>query len=124
MPERTPVTLQVIFFLLLLITTLSAISVTLWQYPLFPFNKSSLDWSNAWLDATIVDYYGACLCFSGVVIASEQTWLKGILWTAGFCLAGSPVCCLWVVLRLWRGGGTLRLERNEHSEIGERRNIL
>lgn len=102
-------------YVTLFITTLTIISLTLIKYPLFPLQTSSLEWSNAWLAATVVDYYGACLCFSGVVLASEMRWSRGIAWVLGFCLLGSPACCLWVVLRLWTGGN-LRLERDQDSE--------
>lgn len=103
--------LQLGFYAVLFIVTLSGLVSTCNKYPLFPFNMESLDWSNAWLITTILDYYGACLCFCGVVLSSEPSLKVGIAWTVGFCLLGSPVCCIWVLLWLYRGGGSLRLER-------------
>ena len=103
--------LQLGFYAVLFIVTLSGLISTCNKYPLFPFNMESLDWSNAWLMTTILDYYGACLCFCGVVLSSEPSFKVGIAWTVGFCLLGSPICCIWVLLWLYRGGGSLRLER-------------
>ena len=103
--------LQLGFYTVLFIVTLSGLVSTCNKYPLFPFNMESLDWSNAWLITTILDYYGACLCFCGVVLSSEPSLKVGIAWKVGFCLLGSPVCCIWVLLWLYRGGGSLRLER-------------
>lgn len=106
------------FYSVLFIGTLVAISLTVARHGLFPFQMDSLEWSNAWLKATIVDYYGACLCFCGVVLSSEQSWLIGIAWVVGCCLLGSPVCCAWILCRLWRAGGTLRVAKvADRSEI-------
>lgn len=102
-------TLPLVFYGVLLLVTLGAIASTLYRYPLFPLQTDDLDWSVAWLVASVVDFYGSTLCFAGVVISSEDTWRSGILWVLGFCLLGSPVCCLWVVIRLV-GTGSLRLD--------------
>mmetsp|Transcript_8804 Transcript_8804/g.11700 ORF Transcript_8804/g.11700 Transcript_8804/m.11700 type:complete len:136 (+) Transcript_8804:76-483(+) len=102
--------LPLLFFGALFCLTAGGIASTCYQYPLFPFQTEDLDWSVAWLWATIVDFYGSTLCLSGIVLASEDTWLSGILWVAGFCLLGSPVCCVWVLLRLARTG-SLRMEQ-------------
>ena len=101
----------------LFLITLGTISTTLFRYPLFPLQSDDLDWSVAWLVATVVDYYGSTLCFSGIVIASESTWLQAILWTAGFCLAGSPICCIWMMLRVYKTG-SLRLEQQQSNGGG------
>eukprot|EP00550_Attheya_septentrionalis_P002916 CAMPEP_0198301558 /NCGR_PEP_ID=MMETSP1449-20131203/52076_1 /TAXON_ID=420275 /ORGANISM="Attheya septentrionalis, Strain CCMP2084" /LENGTH=117 /DNA_ID=CAMNT_0044003669 /DNA_START=196 /DNA_END=549 /DNA_ORIENTATION=+ len=107
------------FYVVLLVVAVTKISSTLHQYPLFPFEWSSLEWSNAWLSATVVDYYGACLCFCGVVLSSEPKWHVGVAWTLGCCLLGSPICCIWVLWKLWNGN-TLRLElRASHVEIDQ-----
>lgn len=97
------------FYVFLFAAALGTISYTLYNYPLFPFQTDDLDWSVAWLMTTIIDFYGSTLCLAGIVLASESSWLSGILWTAGFCLLGSPVCCVWVILRLARQG-SLRIE--------------
>ena len=107
------------FYAVLFLTTLIMLCQTLAKFPLFPFQMDSLDWTAAWLITTIVDYYGACLCFSGVVIGTEESIVKGILWALSFCLLGSPVCCLWVVLHLWRCGGTLKLEKRARHQYEE-----
>ena len=104
-------TIPTVFYSLLLVVTLATVSSTLSEYPLFPIQSDSLEWNNAWLIASVVDFYGACLCFCGVVLSSEASWSRGLAWVAGFCLLGSPVCCAWVLIWLVRGGGTLRLER-------------
>lgn len=101
--------LPLLFYGALLLVTLGAIASTLYKYPLFPLQTEDLDWSVAWLVASVVDFYGSTLCFAGIVLSSEETWRSGILWVLGFCLLGSPVCCLWVVIRLLRTG-SLRLE--------------
>lgn len=106
---------------ILFILTLCGIITTNHKYPLLSFESSDLDWSNAWLVATIIDYYGSTFCFTGVVISSETSWSSGIAWSLGFCLLGSPVCCVWVFLRI-RSGGNLRLEGIEHH--GESSHVL
>jgi hypothetical protein len=106
-------------YAILFIVTLTMLCRTLANYPLFPFQMDSLDWTSAWLITTIVDYYGACLCFCGVVVGTEENLMKGLLWAISFCLLGSPVCCLWMVLHLWRCGGTLRLEKRTRQQYEE-----
>lgn len=96
------------FYGVLFCIALYMISTTLYEYPLFPVQPDSLDWNYNWLIATVVDYYGACLCFGGIVLSSEPSWARGLAWNTGFVLLGSPVCCLWVILRL-KGEGSLRL---------------
>ena len=83
--------LPIVFYAILFMVTFVAITRTLVQHPLFPLNSESLAWSNSWLVATVIDYYGACLCFSGVVLGTEDSWIKGFAWVLGFCLLGSPV---------------------------------
>jgi len=75
----------------------------LYNHPLFPIQKDSLEWNSTWLITTVVDYYGVCFCFGGIVLSSESSWWKGIAWNLGFCLAGSPICCLWVLVWTYRG---------------------
>mmetsp|Transcript_10106 Transcript_10106/g.21424 ORF Transcript_10106/g.21424 Transcript_10106/m.21424 type:complete len:150 (-) Transcript_10106:1021-1470(-) len=112
--------LQIAFYAVLFVVTLATISITLVKYPLFPLQTDSLAWSNNWLFATVIDYYGACLCFCGVILGTEETWIKGVLWVLGCCLLGSPVCCLWMVLHLWRCEGTLKLEKRARQEYESR----
>ena len=107
------------FYAGLFIVTLTMLCRTLVNYPLFPFQMESLDWTGAWLITTIVDYYGACLCFCGVVLGTEENILKGLLWAISFCLLGSPVCCLWMVLHVWRCNGTFKLEKRTRHQYEE-----
>jgi hypothetical protein len=69
---------------------------------------NSLLWCRAWLWTTVADYYGAALALCGVIIATEQTMAARIGWTCGCLFLGTPFCCIWVGLRLLRGG-SLRL---------------
>jgi hypothetical protein len=39
------------------------------------------------------------VCLSAIAIASEDI-PYGFLWALGFCLLGSPVACLYIVVRL------------------------
>ena len=97
-------TIQLIFYTLLLIGCATAIIVTCTSHPLFPIQSDNLEWNNAWLIATVIDYYGACLCLCGVILGTEQNWISGILWSLGCCLLGSPVCCIWIIVRLCKHG--------------------
>lgn len=103
----------------LLVVTASAIALTLHRYPLFPLDTASLEWSNAWLAATVIDYYGAALCFCGVIISTEETWTAAVAWTAACCLLGSPFCCLYVLSKVARGK-SLRLEPKSGPETYDR----
>ena len=96
------------FYGILFLATTLVLSLTLSKEPLFPFRPEDLGWTYAWLVMTVFDYYGACLCFCGVVFSSEPSRIVGAAWCAGFLLLGSPVCCVWVLLRL-RTVGNLRL---------------
>ena len=109
-------TFGLIFYGALFCATLGAIATTAYQYPLFPFQTNDLDWSVAWLMATVVDYYGSTLCFSGIVLASEDSWVVGILWVTGFCLLGSPLCCAWALQRL-ACHGSLRVEKPKPKSV-------
>jgi len=109
--------IQIVFYATLFLTVLITISSTLFQYPLFPLDTENLDWSNAWLATTVIDFYGSTLCFIGVVVSSETTWTAGILWSLGFCLLGSPISCLWIMLWLWNGRGSLRLQTDQRERI-------
>ena len=109
-----------VFYVLLFGIALGKLSTTLYAYPLFPLQPDSLEWSNAWLVTTVFDYYGACLCFGGIVLSSEPSWAQGLAWNTVFALVGSPACCLWVVLRLWKKG-SLRLPDTTTSTISSAR---
>ena len=110
-PSKAPAWVT-IFYAVLFVGCTAAIGVTLYNYPLFPMQLDSLAWCSTWLLTTCADYYGAALCLSGVILASER-FPAGPLWVAGCCLLGSPVCCAWVLQRLYRHG-TLGL-RDTHG---------
>jgi len=98
------VSLQICFYSILFITTTTMIIKTASNYPIFPLQTESLEWNNSWLVATVIDYYGACLCYCGIILGTEKHIMHGILWSLGCCLLGSPVCCLWILIRLWKYG--------------------
>mmetsp|Transcript_4106 Transcript_4106/g.4662 ORF Transcript_4106/g.4662 Transcript_4106/m.4662 type:complete len:130 (+) Transcript_4106:132-521(+) len=106
-----------VFYVILFLITFGAISSTLSQYPLFPFNWSSLDWSNAWLSATVIDYYGACLSLCGIIIFSESRWQVGLAWSLGCCLLGSPICCSWILWKIWNGHTLSLAPRSGHVAL-------
>lgn len=103
--------LSLIFYAVILLVTLSTLTATFTNHLLFPLQTNDLEWSNAWLLETVIDYYGTCLCFCGVVVASEDTWRSAILWVIACLTVKSPACCLYVFLWLTKEGGSLRLER-------------
>jgi len=109
-----------IFYLVLFGTTLSTISWTLYNFPLFPLNTESLEWSNTWLGATVVDYYGSTLCLCGIILATADSWPSGVLWMMGCCLFGSPVCCLWMLYQIL--GKKRSLQLAENGDNGAQRN--
>lgn len=94
------------------------LSYMLSAYPLFNFAVSTffafvdfnvesysavqvdnLDWTREWLYMTILDYYGCAVCLSVIAVLTEDV-PYGILWALGFCFLGSPVACLYMVMRL------------------------
>eukprot|EP01041_Mallomonas_annulata_P012418 gene12418-26120_t len=84
------------------------------KYPLFPFQTSNIDWTREWLFMTVLDYYGAALSLAAVAIFSEPP-IFAILWTLGFCLLGSPICCAYVVYRIY--SKSLVLRESEYDTI-------
>jgi len=113
------------FYLILFGVTLSTISWTLYNFPLFPLQTDSLEWSNTWLAATCVDYYGSTLCLCGIIIATAESWWTGILWVTGCCLLGSPVSCAWVLFQVWGKKRSLRLaETRNDNQGGEDSHLL
>lgn len=88
-------------FALLLVKTLKS-------YPLVPPSPNSLAWCRQWLWTTVADYYGAAFALCGVIIYSEQKRLVGYAWAAGCLFLGTPMCCMYVAMRLLKHG-TLKL---------------
>mmetsp|Transcript_58706 Transcript_58706/g.63359 ORF Transcript_58706/g.63359 Transcript_58706/m.63359 type:complete len:139 (-) Transcript_58706:141-557(-) len=92
-----------LFHSVLLISLTYLIASTLYQFPLFPLQSDSLEWSVAWLVTSVVDFYGVTLCFGAIVLSSELVWWHGVAWTVGFCVLGSPICCLWILCWTYKG---------------------
>ena len=76
------------------------LSMVLFHFPLFPFQPQDIDWSQAWLWMTVLDYYGSTLCLCAICLYTEENVWTGIVWSLLFCLLGSPFCCLYCVYRL------------------------
>lgn len=87
----------VIFFLMGL-GVFSYLTFMLIYFPLFDFAITDIVWTREWLYMTILDYEMSAICLGAIAIFSEGIF--GILWTLGFCLLGSPICCAYVVYRL------------------------
>ncbi|CAB9502792.1 expressed unknown protein [Seminavis robusta] len=104
--------LCLVFYAALLLVTLATLTATFINYHLFPLDTDNLAWSNAWLLAYVIDYYGVCLCFCGVIVATEAVWWTAMLWSCSCLVVGSPACCLYIFLWITKEGGTLRLERS------------
>ena len=100
----------------------SYLAFTLKRYPLFEFSVrrlqfyfsiligvsyqkslymqvNDIDWTRNWLYMTILDYYGSTFALSAIVLTSEP-WPYGIIWSAAFCLLGSPFCCAYIAYRV------------------------
>ena len=83
---------------------------TLMAYPLVPPSPNSLAWCRSWLFTTVVDYYGAALALVGIIMSSEPKLLVGLAWSAGCLFLGTPFCCLYVAVRLFRRGSLAALK--------------
>ena len=81
-------------------TVFAHLCVVCYHYPLFPFSPEDIDWSNAWLMMTVLDYYGSTLCMCAIAFYSEANFWVALLWSTLFCLLGSPFVCTWCVWRL------------------------
>lgn len=77
-----------------------ALGITLFTHPLWEWKLDNLDWVRTWLGMTVLDYYGAALALSGVAF-SEQSKREALAWSLGFCILGSPVCCAYMVYRVY-----------------------
>lgn len=52
--------------------------------------------------ALIVDYYGAVLPFAAIIAHSESRRIFAFLWAVAAIFFGSPVCCAYVMMRLYK----------------------
>ena len=104
------------FFAVLGVACFGALTSTLLAQPLFPFQLENRDWLVARLFMTVGDYYGAALCLCGFIVATEPT-ASAMAWSLGCLLLGSPVCCAYMLYRLYCHR-TLRLfDRHSHATI-------
>ena len=93
-------TLSIALFAVLGLVVFATLTLTLLSQPLFSFATNDLEWLQAWLYMTVLDYYGVCVPFCAVIFANEETVLASLLWSGACLFLGSPFCCLWMVLRL------------------------
>jgi hypothetical protein len=70
--------------------------------PLVPFKTDDMSWLLWWLMTTCFDYYGCCLVYVAIICATEETPLRGLLWSLGALLVGTPSSCAWIVMRLMK----------------------
>ena len=98
MDPQTQVHIIALLYSALGIAVLIGLSMTLHQYPLTDWAVDNLEWTRSWLFTTVLDYYGAALCLCVIAIVNEP-FVYGALWTLGFCLLGSPICCSYIVYR-------------------------
>mmetsp|Transcript_37772 Transcript_37772/g.43145 ORF Transcript_37772/g.43145 Transcript_37772/m.43145 type:complete len:132 (-) Transcript_37772:250-645(-) len=111
-----------VFYSILLVITATTISWTCYNFPLFPFQIDSLEWSSTWLLATVVDYYGSTLCLCGIIIATETSWIAKVLWPLGCCTLGSPICCLWILYKTVLQKQSLQLKPSSCQQQQEQSN--
>lgn len=90
------------FFLFLGIIVASCLCSQLYQYPLTDWAVDDLPWTKTWLFTTVLDYYGSTFCLCAIALFNETNIVHGVLWSLGFCLLGSPVCCSYMVYRTWK----------------------
>lgn len=64
---------------------------------------TDIEWTKEWLYMAILNYYGAAICLSAIAVSSEGC-VFGTVWALGFFLIGSPVCCCYMIHRLWAKG--------------------
>lgn len=87
-------------------------------YPLFDWAIHDINWTQAWLYMTILDYYGVAVCLAVITLYSE-TLLLACIWSLGFFLLGSPVCTIYMCYRLLIHG-TVSLESNINKKSGDK----
>jgi hypothetical protein len=87
-----------LLFLFIGIGIASMLMTVLYYYPLTYWAVNDISWTKTWLFMTVVDYYGSTFCLCSIAILNESG-ITGILWSLGFCLLGSPVCCAYVIYR-------------------------
>lgn len=100
---RVALVAAVVSYPLIGLSFVALLALTLNSHPLWPPKLHSLPWCRSWLLTTVADYYGACFCLCGIILASEPV-MPAVLWCAGCCLLGTPGCCAYVFSRLLRHG--------------------
>ena len=74
---------------------------TLCTYPLWDWRIDDLEWVQAWLKMTVLDYYGAAFALSGIAL-TDHGLREGLAWSLGFCILGSPICCVYMMYRTFK----------------------
>ena len=92
--------MYILFYAVLGFICSVVLGITLCKHPLWEWKINDLDWVRTWLGMTVLDYYGAALALSGVAF-SEQRFRVAFAWFLGFCLLGSPMCCAYMVYRVY-----------------------
>ena len=91
-------TVILIFYYIVGIICSSTLLKTFITYPLWDWKFDNLEWVQAWLKMTVLDYYGAAFALSGIALTENVLW-EGIAWSLGFCILGSPICCAYMLYR-------------------------
>ena len=63
------------FFAVLGLAVFAMLSYTLNKAPLFEWKFDDLNWNNAWLIMTVIDYYGSTFCLCGVALYNVRASL-------------------------------------------------
>jgi hypothetical protein len=77
--------------------SLFATSVFGWtflHFPLLPLKLDNIQWLNAWILASAMDYELLALVMGGIVCATEGA--SGVMWTLGIMLGGPEVACAYI----------------------------
>ena len=94
--------IAIAFYTSLALAFIGLLGYSCYHQPLFPFDLDSLEWCRLWLGTTVGDYYLVVASLSSIVIATER-WMFAIIWVLGMCLLGSPVACLYIVFKVFKG---------------------
>lgn len=94
-----------IFFVCLFVIAFLNLMTTQGNFPLFDWAYWDIQWVNAWLWMSVVDYYAVAVCFSTIIVHTETKALHSFMWVTGIMFLGSPVCCVYMIYRcaLYKG---------------------
>lgn len=101
MKTTKPVLSQPFSWLLLTVTAyfLWLLLSTLKRYPLQKFDFDDAEFSKNWLYVTTLDWFLVTLCFSVVVMYTEESSTAGLIWCGAACIFGAPVFVVYLLLR-------------------------